>query len=530
MASVEGEEFTAQVVAQVQNLGERQLLRHLTRELAQRHRLVRESEDLLVGRVRLSRYRFAHALFQSFLYQELGAGERRLLHGEMARVLEALSGKGRAEGATVAIQLARHFEEAGIRDKAIDYLRQAGNRARDLYANQDAIDYYRRALGLLAALPEDGAWPEGQLGMGIQLYEPLGDVLLLTEDHDGARRAFEQGLSQVPAEEILVRARLQWKVGTALRSGGDNEEALAAYSLAEEALGQAPDPPERDWWQAWGQIQIERILTYGAMARGGDMAQLIIETVPVLEQWGTLGQRLSLLMDTIRLHLRRDRYVITDEVLELAETTLATSLGAGDLPRIAEFRFAVGFCRLWRGDLEGAEAELELARRQAEQLGDLGLQVLCLTYLAVVCRKRGQVMETEQASTQGLSAATAAQMPAYAAMAEANLAWVAWREQRLPDVEAHGQRALDLWRQPGFAYPFQWAALWPLMDVALAQGQIAEATAYGRALLDPQQQRLPDALAALLEQALAAWDAGRVAPARSYLEQSVALAGESGGL
>jgi tetratricopeptide (TPR) repeat protein len=530
VASVEGEEFTAQVVAQVQNLGERQLLRHLTRELAQRHRLVRESAELLVGGVRLSRYRFAHALFQSFLYHELGAGERRLLHGEVARVLESLSAEGRAEGATLAIQLARHFEEAGIRDKAIDYLRQAGDRARDLQANQDAIDYYRRALGLLAAFPEDRAWPEGQLRMGVRLYEPLGDVLHLAGDHAGSRRSFEQALSQVSAEELLVRVRLQWKVGTALRSGGDNEEALAAYCRAEEALGQAPDPPDRAWWQAWGQIQIERILTYGAMARGGDMAELIIKTLPVLEQWGTLGQRLSLLMDTIRLHLQRDRYVITDEVLGLAETTLATSLGAGDLPRIADFRFALGFCRLWRGELEEAETELELARRQAVQLGDLGLQVLCLTYLAVVCRKRGQVMETDQASVEGLSAAIMAQMPAYAAMAEANLAWVAWREGRLSDVEAHGQRALDLWGQPGFAYPFQWAARWPLLDVALARQQLAEAVVHCRALLDPQQQRLPDPLTSSLEKVLMAWDAGKVAIARGHLEQSVVLAREFGGL
>ena len=36
VASVEGEEFTAQVVARVQDLGERKLLRHLTRELAHR--------------------------------------------------------------------------------------------------------------------------------------------------------------------------------------------------------------------------------------------------------------------------------------------------------------------------------------------------------------------------------------------------------------------------------------------------------------------------------------------------------------
>jgi ATP/maltotriose-dependent transcriptional regulator MalT len=272
------------------------------------------------------------------------------------------------------------------------------------------------------------------------------------------------------------------------------------------------------------------MLVYSSMARAGDMVDLIKITLPVLEQWGTLGQRLSLLMDTIRLYLRRDRYVISDGVLELAETTLQTSLEAGDLPRIAQFRFSVGFCRLWRGDLEVAEEQLRLARREAERVGDLGLQVLCLTYLSVVSRKRGLVQETYQASSQSLAAATAAQMSTYEAMAKANLAWVAWREQRVSDAQTHGQAALDLWRQRTFAYPFQWTALWPLMDLALERGQIAEAVEHGRALLDPQQQRLPDGLVALLESSLAAWDEGAVGLARSELERSVQLAQEWGGL
>ncbi|MGD9317499.1 MAG: AAA family ATPase, partial [Anaerolineae bacterium] len=530
VASVEGEEFTAQVVARVQDLGERQLLRHLTRELAQRHRLIRESRELLVGQVRLSRYRFAHALFQSFLYNELGAGERRLLHGEMASVLEELSDQERDGRAALTIQLARHYEEAGITGKAIDYLRQAGNRARDLYANQDAIDYFQRALDLLATFPGDRDWPEGQLGMAARLNEPLGDVLELAGDHDSARAAFERALVQIPEGELLDRSRLLRKMGTSLHSGGHDEEALGTYQLAEEVLGSAPDPPSREWWQAWAQVQVDRMLVYSSMARGGEMIELIKKTVPVLEQWGTLGQRLSLLMDTIRLYLRRDRYVISDGVLELAETTLQTSLEANDLPRIAEFRFSVGFCRLWRGDLAMAEEQLRLARREAERIGDLGLQVLCLTYLSVVWRKRGQVPETQRTSTRSLEVATAAQMPTYVAMAKANLAWVAWREQRQADLQTLGHAALELWRQRTFAYPFQWTALWPLVDLSLARGQISEAVEYGRALLDPQQQRLPDRLVAPLESALAAWDDGDAGLAGSHLQRSVELARELGGL
>jgi tetratricopeptide (TPR) repeat protein len=530
VASVEGEEFTAQVVARMQDLGERQLLRHLSRELTHRHRLVRESKELMVGQVRLSRYRFAHALFQSFLYQELGVAERRLLHGEMARVLEDLSGQGRTGGVAFAVQLARHFEEAGITDKAIDYLRRAGDRARDLYANRDAVDYYRRALRLLAAYPTDSVWPEGQLEMAPCLHESLGDVLELTGDHEAARDAFESALSQVPEAKLLDRSRLQRKMATSLHSGGHNEEALGTFQLAEEVLGPEPDPPYREWWQAWVQVQIDRMLVYSSMSRGDDMVELIKRTLPVLEQWGTLGQRLSLLMDTIRLYLRRDRYVISDGVLELAETTLQTSLEADDLPRIAEFRFAVGFCRLWRGDLVVAEEQLGLAGREAERIGDLGLQALCLTYLSVVWRKRGFVLDTRRASSESLEATTAAQLPTYAAMANANLAWVAWREQRHADAQKLGHAALDLWRERTFAYPFQWAARWPLLAIALAQGQIAEAVEHGRALLDPQQQRLPDALLAPLESALAAWERGEVGLARSELGRSIELARELGDL
>jgi len=110
VASVEGEDFTVQIVARVQELQERRLLRTLSRELERRHYLVRERGDMQVGRQLLSRYQFTHTLFQRYLYNDLSAGERRLLHGEIAEILEELY-QGRTEEITV--QLARHYTEAG---------------------------------------------------------------------------------------------------------------------------------------------------------------------------------------------------------------------------------------------------------------------------------------------------------------------------------------------------------------------------------------------------------------------------------
>jgi DNA-binding SARP family transcriptional activator/Tfp pilus assembly protein PilF len=146
VASVEGEDFTAQVVARVQEIGERKLLRALSRELERRHRLVREQGEVRVGRHSLSRYRFAHALFQQYLYNGLSEGERRLLHRAMAEVLEELY-----EGHTGEINapLAYHWEQAGEPGKAAKYLLRLGETLLYVAADTDAIDLFERALAML---------------------------------------------------------------------------------------------------------------------------------------------------------------------------------------------------------------------------------------------------------------------------------------------------------------------------------------------------------------------------------------------
>ena len=145
IASVEGEDFTSQVVAGVQHVGERKLLKRLSRELEKQHRLVRARGESKVGASILSQFQFSHVLFQRFLYNDMGVGERRLLHGEVANTLEDLYGE---EKDTIAVQLAYHFANAQEVDKAIHYLQLAGDKARLAYAHQEAIDYYNRALAL----------------------------------------------------------------------------------------------------------------------------------------------------------------------------------------------------------------------------------------------------------------------------------------------------------------------------------------------------------------------------------------------
>jgi class 3 adenylate cyclase/tetratricopeptide (TPR) repeat protein len=175
VASVEGEGFTAQVVARVQQAGERQVLRALSQQLDRRHHLVREQGEVRIDHKRLSRYQFANALFHRYVHTSLGAGERRVLHGEVGEALEELYA-GHTD--LVPLQLARHFEQAGDARRAIGYYLQAGNQARAAYADHEAIAHIQRGLALVETLPptheRDRQELELQLALGVPVVHSEG--------------------------------------------------------------------------------------------------------------------------------------------------------------------------------------------------------------------------------------------------------------------------------------------------------------------------------------------------------------------
>jgi DNA-binding SARP family transcriptional activator len=165
-ACVEGEVFTAEVVARIQEIDGRELVARLSGELDRRHRLVRAQAIQRVGSRRVSRYRFRNYLFQKYLYDHLDEVERAYLHEDVGKVLEEYYGEGQ-DG--MAVQLAWHFQEAGVVEKAIPYLGQVGVKAIQSAAYQEGIAHLTRGLELLMTLPDT---PERDL-QELDLYLPL---------------------------------------------------------------------------------------------------------------------------------------------------------------------------------------------------------------------------------------------------------------------------------------------------------------------------------------------------------------------
>jgi predicted ATPase/DNA-binding SARP family transcriptional activator len=150
VASVEGEEFTAEVIAGVLNRDAREIIGQLSGRLDKVHRLVTARGIRRMENQRLSLYGFLHKLYHLHSYHRLDEVERAYLHEEVARVLEALYVDKEDE---IAVQLAYHFTKAGINEKAVHYLCAAAERAQHLSANEEAITHLTHGLGLLEAMP-----------------------------------------------------------------------------------------------------------------------------------------------------------------------------------------------------------------------------------------------------------------------------------------------------------------------------------------------------------------------------------------
>jgi tetratricopeptide (TPR) repeat protein len=184
VSSVMGYEFIAQAIARVQKVEERDLVRDLSRELEKRYLLVFEQSEIKIGKQFLSIYRFSHALTQQYLYDELSVGERRMLHGEIAETLESISADHSDQ---FALQLARHYDEAGNAEKAVSYWSLAGDAAFAIYAQNEAIAAYTRALELSKEITISSE----QLN---HLYTRRGRAMELTGQFEQALKNYDEML------------------------------------------------------------------------------------------------------------------------------------------------------------------------------------------------------------------------------------------------------------------------------------------------------------------------------------------------
>lgn len=273
VASVEGESFSVEVLAQVQAMAIRPLLQQLSQELDRRYRLVREQAELPLGGQLITRYQFRHNLFQQYLYHQLSAAERRHLHGEIAATLEQIGGD---DLDNLAVPLAHHYMAAGDSARAIPHLCRAGDDARRRVALEDAIQFYQSAL---ANWPEDLVLRTSASARAEVLHKLGESLLAVGKSQEAIDRFSEAGRLYAQAGKRTGIGAVQRLTGRSYWEQGERVKALSHYRKALAILEQEPEDAE-----------LARAI--GAIAQMHTLADEHDEAIAWSERALTLAQRL----------------------------------------------------------------------------------------------------------------------------------------------------------------------------------------------------------------------------------------------
>jgi tetratricopeptide (TPR) repeat protein len=182
------------------------------------------------------RYDFTHALIRQTLYEELSTPRRVLLHRQIGEALEKLYAANREPHLA---ELAHHFYQAapgGDVEKAIDYARRAGDRAASLFAHEEAIAQYERALQMIDTAPVPDEQRRGELLL------PLAAEQRWSGDYAGADETYGRALiaARLSGDAWTFARAVQLQI-TVLTSLDPLAPLTDAGRLLEEARTLLPD-------------------------------------------------------------------------------------------------------------------------------------------------------------------------------------------------------------------------------------------------------------------------------------------------
>ncbi len=179
-------------------------------------------------------YIFKHALIQDVAYNSLLRERRRELHREVGHAIEELYADRIAERLE---ELAHHFATGEVWGKAFDYLVRSGDRAKDAYANQAALDFYARALHAASHMS-----PPPPPDFLIHIYHCRGQVWRVSSDNAKAIREFEQMLElarsagdvRAEGEALVELALVHWLTMSSEHVAAVTQNASAAMEIAQK--------------------------------------------------------------------------------------------------------------------------------------------------------------------------------------------------------------------------------------------------------------------------------------------------------
>jgi tetratricopeptide (TPR) repeat protein len=294
-------------------------------------------------------FEFENNLTWEVVYETLLYAERRRLHALVAQHIEKQNDK---QVESMSDVLAYHYEKSGNIKKSIWYLALAGERAADMYANDDALTNYNRALELLEHSGKMLASDK------CKLLEKIADVYMTKGQFKESEKYYVQVLELIHNNMNMRKSKLlPWNLRNSTRESelcmklAITSEAQAEYKSAirwlDKAQGSLPMRPGRvaSKIAAIKSGVLYRLGEYEEAVQWGRMALKRAKRIKIEEDVAFAKNRLALIyLAQGRMNIAKDNFTEAADVYEKLK----------DYPYIAVTKSNLALCSTMMGELSSA--------------------------------------------------------------------------------------------------------------------------------------------------------------------------------
>lgn len=219
-AAVIGKDFPYVLLAAVSTADENQILDALEEAVAAQ----------LIEPLANESFVFTHDKIREVLYDEILSIRRNRLHRQIVQAIE----EGQAgDPADHVEDLAYHTIAANMLDEGLGYALKAAEKAQNVFAGNEALQYYRQAKECAESL--------GDRAAQAKIHEAMGDIYSIKGPFTTAVEHYEQAIALMTAKKS--QAALRVKIGLVYNTIND-EQGVAVLEQAQEELDPEEQPLE----------------------------------------------------------------------------------------------------------------------------------------------------------------------------------------------------------------------------------------------------------------------------------------------
>ena len=229
-ASVIGIEFTSLLLSKITEINKIQLLK-LLNNIERVHHLIKSFKE---------KYRFEHSKIRDVLYSELNEELRSAYHEIIAKTLEEDYKRGNSE---VLPTIFGHYQRTGNFEKMIEYGTLAGRYAKQKFANDEAIRFFKETLE--AIKHEEESRDNSQLlTLKLTLWDELADVLELNGKYDESLKYLTTKISHTIVSQPIESSRAYRRCAEIYIKKSDYNNALDEISKGLVVVASQPATKE----------------------------------------------------------------------------------------------------------------------------------------------------------------------------------------------------------------------------------------------------------------------------------------------